>query len=103
VSALHSEFGELLSLFSTLIRLFVPRTKAVLRLMAADERPFTVPEFNRMSKGIGVPDSDLQATLEVLVKSGCIGLDEEGKLTVTDVGRRYLQFEVRFNQFYQAR
>jgi hypothetical protein len=102
VNALHREFGERLSLFSTLIRLFVPRTKAVLRLMAADDKPLTVPEFNRMAKGIGVLDNDLQATLEVLIKSGCVVMDAEGKLTVTDVGRQYLLFEVRFNQFYQA-
>ena len=103
VNALHSEFGERLSLFSTLIRLLVPRTKALLRLMAADDKPLTVPEFNRMAKGIGVPDSDLQATLEVLIKSGCIVIDEEGKLTVQNVGRQFLLFEIRFNQFYQAR
>lgn len=98
VNTLSGEFGDKLSLYSTISQYFVLKTKAVLRLMATNEKPITHAEYIRLAKGLGVPDSNLQATLDALEKSGCITIGEDGKLVVQDIGKQFIAYEERLAQ-----
>ena len=50
--------------------------------------------FNGYAAAIGVPADNLDATWSALISSGCAALTGE-RLTITDLGRRYVAFLIR--------
>jgi predicted transcriptional regulator len=99
---LSEEFGDKLPLFSTLTKLFVPRTKAMLQLMAGQDEPLMVDEFNGLAKRIGIAGKSLPATLQVLSQSGCVAMVQDGKIDIQDLGQQFLHFEKRLDQLYKG-
>jgi hypothetical protein len=101
VTMLSGEFGDRLPLFSGLTQFFVPRTKTILRLMAAYGRALTINEFNDLAKMVGVPEENLAATREALVSSGCVTLGDN-MVTVQPLGLQFLAFEDKLIQLYRG-
>jgi hypothetical protein len=69
---------------------FVPRTQILLRWLAGTPGVSRF-EFENAAKSIGVEGENLQATVAVLISSGC-ALPQNDKLVVTELGRRYLAY-----------
>lgn len=100
VQKLQAEFGNQVPLFSAIAQWLVPRTKMILRLMAAERRPLTRSEFNKLAISLGVTESDLQPTYEALIQSGCIVVNDNAHIVVQETGNRFLIFESRVAQLY---
>lgn len=98
VRVLHDEYGDNVPLFSALTEFLVPRTKNLLRRIVSLNRSLTLSEFNALAKKIGVPDQNLDATFEALVRSGCITINDKGELLVQEVGKQFLRFETHLAQ-----
>ena len=80
----------------SLSQFLVPRTKAILQVLAGLGRPFSSAEFEAIAKQLGVPHDNIQLTMAALQQSGCIVGDENDNLQVSPFGKTYLQFEASF-------
>jgi len=91
------EFEDL-ALFFYFNLFFVPRTKAIMSQLAIVPRPLTQGEFHELARVLGVPEHNIQATYDVLLQTECIKIDEEGRVQLTNRGRRFLNFETQLKQ-----
>lgn len=101
-TVLQDEFGEQAPQFFATSKFLVPRTKAILRLMVAEGAPLSKSRLYRMAAGLGVKNSDLEATISALEQTGCISAGEGEEFVVQDIGKQFLQFEYRLEQLYQT-
>jgi hypothetical protein len=102
INDLSKEFGQDVVLFSYLNQFFVSRTKSVLRWMVANNQPISQLEFIHIAKGLGVAEKDMQATMDALRNSGCVKMDNNGRLYVDDKGKSYLLFESKITLMSQG-
>lgn len=101
VRVLHGEFGDQLPQFAFLSEFFVQRTKSILRFLASLGRRLTMAEFYAIARNLGVTEEkNLQATLEALLRSGCLALNEKGEISVQELGLSFLRFEDRLGELY---
>jgi hypothetical protein len=75
--------------FAILDNALVPRTKLLLILVAV-EGPFTREEFNKRAAALGAPADDIEPTWAAILASRCAGPSNDGHLTITPLGQRYL-------------
>lgn len=101
---LFQDYGNSLPLFFYLNRFFVPRTKAILQILAVYPS-FQRQQFDSNARVLGIEENNIQITYDVLVQNGCLKVESDGGICVTDFGRRFLEFENRLNQiiFLQSR
>ena len=103
INSLSTEYGEKFSLFVYLNRLFVPRTKAILQMLAAEPFPVTRQYFDNLARSMGVgEENNIQATYNVLIQNGCLRIDQDGNIRITDIGHNFLQFMNSFNQLFSV-
>ncbi len=101
VDILKNEFGENSQIFSATSKFLVSKTKAVLRLMAAENESITKQRFYKMAAGLGVLSNDIEPTLNALLQTDCISVSEDNKYLIQDFGNQFLWFETRVEQLYQ--
>jgi hypothetical protein len=102
ISRLVQEYAQLFPLFVYLNQFFVPRTKALLRILATG--PSIAREtFNQHARILGIEENNIQVTYDVLVLNKCLQIDPNGLIGVTEIGQRFLEFESRFNQLFPLR
>ena len=97
------QYGELFPPFVFLNQFFVPRTKAILRMLATESSPVSRQYFDRLARMLGIEENNIQVTYDVLVQYRCLEIDQDGQIRITETGRRFLEFEGRFNQLFPLR
>ncbi|MDQ7786719.1 MAG: hypothetical protein RDU01_03850 [Thermodesulfovibrionales bacterium] len=102
ISRLVQEYAQLFPFFVYLNQFFVPRTKALLRILAAAPS-ITRGTFNQYARVLGIEESNIQVTYDVLELNQCLQVDPNGLISVTEIGQRFLEFESRFNQLFPSR
>lgn len=103
ISVFVREYGDLFSYFVILNKFFVPRTKAILRILAAELSPVSREYFERLAQMLGIEENNIQVTYDVLIQYRCLEIDQDGRIRISDEGRRFLEFENRFNQLFPLR
>ncbi|OGL47412.1 MAG: hypothetical protein A2W05_05685 [Candidatus Schekmanbacteria bacterium RBG_16_38_10] len=101
ISRFVQEYAELFPLFVYLNQFFVPRTKALLRILATGPS-ITRETFDQYARMLGIEENNIQVTYDVLLNR-CLQIDPNGLIGVTEIGRRFLEFESRFNQLFPLR
>lgn len=103
INSFVREYGDQFSYFVILNQFFVLRTKTILRMLAA--QPFSVSReyFNRLARMLGIEENNIQVTYDVLIQHRCLAIDQDGKISISDTGRKFLEFEDRFNQLFPSR
>lgn len=102
ISRFVQEYAELFSFFVYLNQFFVPRTKALLRILATGPS-ITRQAFDQYARMLGIEENNIQVTYDVLVLDRCLQIDPNGLIGVTEIGRRFLEFGSRFNQLFPLR
>lgn len=77
--------------FGILDGFFVVRTKLAL-IWLNQNQTVDRAQFNGYATAIGVPADNLDATWNALIISGCCTLLADGRLTMMDFGRRYVDY-----------
>ena len=94
------EYGELFPHFVILNQFFVPRTKAILRILATETSPVPRQYFDRLAQMLGIEEGNIQVTYDVLVQNRYLEIDQDGRIRITEIGRKFLEFESKFNQLF---
>ena len=77
--------------FRGLDAFFVLRTKQIL-IWLANNRSVSRAEFNSYSASIGVSPDNIDVTWQAIVTSGCATVSDGDRLTVIDLGDRYVAY-----------
>ena len=80
-------------------RFFVPRTKAILQILTVYPC-FQRQQFDSNARVLGIEENNIQITYDVLIQNGCLQIEQDGRICVTDMGRRFLEFENRLSQLF---
>lgn len=96
---LFQDYRDLLPLFFYLNRFFVPRTKAILQILTVYPC-FQRQQFDSNARVLGIEENNIQITYDVLIQNGCLQIEQDGRICVTDMGRRFLEFENRLSQLF---
>lgn len=94
---LSKDYENLLPSFLYFNRFFVPRTKAILQILAVYPC-FQRQQFDSNARLLGIEENNIQITYDVLEQNGYLQVEPDGRICVTEIGRRFLEFENKLNQ-----
>ena len=101
IKRLQEKFGGNTQLFFHLSKFFVQKTKLLLGNLAALSTPISKEDFFTYARELTIPEENISVTLDALLQTRCLKLDEEGKIHVEDLGREFLSFETIINKVFK--